>query len=637
LEFNEAQLQAVHHFEGPCLALAGPGSGKTTVLTWRIIHLIEQCHVPPENILVITFTRMAAAEMKERFLKLSEGKYKGVWFGTFHAVFFMILKHAYNYRADNIIKTEEQYRFLKAAVAPFELEIADTNEMLKELLSTIGKLKSAGISTDADESKFLSGICPPKVLQNIYRQYNEYLSKKRLIDFEDMQLYCYELFNARQDILDIWQEKFKYILIDEFQDICELQFNTINLIAQKYQNLFIVGDDDQSIYGFRGASPDYMRIFQEKYPQAVKIDMGMNYRSRPDIVYAARSLISHNKNRMAKNIVAAVSDISGELSPNQSQKLHSVLLKEFEDSTKEYEFLIQKIQEIFKEEKNYCGIAVLTRTNMGASALSEELVKAGIPFVMKEQIKNIYNHWIALDLIAYIQLAMGDTQRKTIFRILNKPLRFLSREAFSDIRIDFDRAREYYRQNSKMAECVDELQADILFLQNRSPFTAIHYIRHAIGYEDYIREYSKEHHENIDDLLQILNEIQESAKKFNSFFEWFAYIEKYTQQLEEQQQEKKEKKDGVSLVTMHSSKGLEYKYVFIVDINEGIVPYHRAVLEKEIEEERRMFYVAMTRAKEKLYLFYTQKLNSKKTEKSRFLDEIDTQYMKVERISERKL
>lgn len=635
MEFNQAQLQAINHFQGPCLTLAGPGSGKTTVLTYRIQNLIEKHGVRPENILVITFTKMAAKEMEERFLNLSEKRYKSVTFGTFHGVYFTILKHAYHYQAGNIITQQEQYRFLKNILGDYELEITDYTEFVKNVLALIGRLKISGIQPD-DDSVLHGELCPSEVFRDIYRRYQKYLTARRYLDFEDMLVYCYELLSARKDILEQWQEQFQYILIDEFQDICRIQFDIIVLLAKKYRNLFIVGDDDQSIYGFRGACPDYMQEFERIYPDAVRIDLCMNYRSAPEIVHAAKSLIEHNKNRFQKDITAYErEDLSSAAVYGEHLGQEKVLIKEFENTDMENAFIAEKLLEEYEMYHTYHRMAVLVRTNAGAVLLTQHLVSKNIPFIIKEQINNPFEHWIAQDIMAYIMLAMGNRERKTFFRILNKPLRYLGREAFPDSTVDFERLRSYYAEKSWLAKKVDKLQADIAFLSKMRPFAAVNYIRKGIGYDAYLKEYAKEQKADLQEFINRLEEIHQSTRDFFDFAAWFQYIEEYSEKLKEgkqegQSMEKNQKTDGVWICTMHSAKGLEYDTVFILDVNEGIIPYHKAILDSEIEEERRMFYVAMTRAKKHLYLCCVGERYHKKLEKSRFLKEIDSHYVRKE-------
>lgn len=627
MEFNKAQIQAMRHFNGPCLTLAGPGSGKTTVLTQRIQYLIEEKNIKPENILVITFTKMAACEMKERFMKLSHGKYKNVTFGTFHSVYFMILRHAYKYNAENIVKRQEQYRFIKSILGDYELEINDTAEFVGELLELIGRVKCSGLEGEK-QCEALGELCPPEIFRDIYCRYQKFLNMRRYIDFEDMLVYCYELLAARKDILSQWQEQFRYILIDEFQDISKIQFDVIVLLASKYRNIFIVGDDDQSIYGFRGACPDYMQEFERIYSEVVRVDLSINYRCTSQIVFAARSLIEHNNNRFQKDIRAAY---EGRLSSDD------VIIKEFKNEDLENEFITAKLKELYETCQSYNNAAVLVRTNAGAALLTQHLVRQNIPFIMKEQFNNPFEHWVALDIMAYMRLAMGNRERKNFFRIINKPLRYFSREAFGESIVDFKKVKEYYAGKSLLLGRVEELESDIEFMTGLTPFAAVNYIRKGIAYEKYLKEYADEHKADYEELIKITGIVQQSAKQCSDFEEWFEYIEKYSDSFTEKNgagSQNKVQNDGVNICTMHGAKGLEYETVFVIDVNEGIIPYHKAVLDSEIEEERRMFYVAMTRAKKKLYLCFVKERYNKKAEKSRFLEEINHEYAKLELLEE---
>ena len=548
MEFHKAQLEAIRHFNGPCITLAGPGSGKTTVLTYRILNLIEKCGVAPEHILVITFTRAAATEMKERFLKLSDNRYSGVCFQTFHSFFFMILRKAYGYRADNIITQQEQTRFFKNILNEYELEITDTMELIRHATAWISNVKRSGKSPDAQ------------------------------------------------------------------------QFQTLQLLADRYRNLFIVGDDDQSIYGFRGACPDYMQEFKKIYPEAVQINLCVNYRCRAPIVAAAKSVIAHNKNRYEKDIVAAQT--------GYGMQTACVVVKEFESTEKQNQFLAEQILKHSKQGK-FSDIAVLVRTNTGTQDFLQTFLQYKIPFTIKEHFLNPFEHWIAQDILAYIHLAMGSRERKYFFRIINRPVRYLSREAFADTVVDFERAKAFYAEKSALKDRVEQLEDDILILSKFSPFAAVNYIRKAIGYEDYIRQYADEKKQDKASLYEILDEISQSTKTCRTFPEWFEYIKAYTEQLQNKKPDNaggdrgRNSMDSVTVSTMHASKGLEYKKVFLVGLNEGNVPYHKAVLEKELEEERRMFYVAMTRAKEELHLYFPRERAGKAQKISRFLQEID--------------
>lgn len=606
-KFNEAQTQAVEHNKGPMMVLAGPGSGKTLVITHRTKNLIEKYKVNPNKILVITFTKAAAQEMKERFGKLMGNQYVPVRFGTFHAVFFSILKHAYNYTANNIIRDSEKKKILQDIVNHLDLDLEDVNEFVSDMESEISLVKGEMISLD----HYFPVNCAKDVFQKIYQKYNESLQRRNLIDFDDMLVYCYELLSQRPDILSLWQQQFSYILIDEFQDINKVQYDIIKMLAQPEDNLFIVGDDDQSIYRFRGAKPDIMLQFEKVYPNAKKVFLDINYRSTKCIVETAAMVIRNNKKRFPKNI------------RTNNQRGTEVAIREFENVKRENEKVVELIREYQAKGVPLSQIAVLFRTNTQPRSLVSKFMEYNLPFQMKEQIPNIYEHWIAKNIIAYIQLAMGSRERGLFLQIANRPKRYLSRQVFDTQEVSFERLHTFYSDKKWMQERLEQFEYDLKALSKMSPYAAISYIRKAIDYDSYLTEYAEYKHIKVDDLYEILDELMELAKPFSNYKEWFSHIEDYARELEEQSSKKREKDpDAVNFITMHGSKGLEYDIVFILDANEGVVPHQKAVLEEDLEEERRMFYVAMTRAKKELFIFFAKERLSKEVTMSRFVAEI---------------
>lgn len=617
MDKSETQQRAVMHFTGPCQVIAGPGSGKTTVITHRTLRLIKECGVPPSNILVITFTRMAAAEMKERFLKLSAENTADslslgadrVTFGTFHAVFFTILKHAYNYNASNIVSGEVQRETVRQSIRSLMLEADDEDELITGLLAEISRVKSDGINPDM----YYSINCPEDVFRRIYNDYCRMLLQNRLIDFDDMLVYCYELLSKRPDVLAAWQNKYRFILVDEFQDINRIQYETVKLLAGSRQNIFIVGDDDQSIYSFRGARPDMMLNFIRDYDNAVQIRLDMNYRSTPQIAGAARRVIENNGKRFKKDIRTCGND--GD----------AVDICHFEDTASENMHIVDAIRKsVACGRRSYGDIAVLTRTNIGGRQLIGKFIEYNIPFTTRDNIPNLYEHRIARDILSYIRIAGGSRDRELFLRIMNKPKRYISRDVLMEEKIDFALLRRRYADKAWMVERIDNLESDLRVLSGCSPLAAVNYIRRGMGYDTYLREYAKEKRINEDDLFTVLMEVQESASEFNTYEEWFEYIEEYSKELKRLSEKRSaaEKINAVSVCTMHGAKGLEYPEVYIIDANEGITPYSKAVLDEEIEEERRMFYVAMTRAKESLHIYSVSERYNKRLEVSRFVKEI---------------
>jgi len=606
MSLNKSQLEAANFGRGPCITLAGPGSGKTTVITNRIYNLIANQGVNPSNILVITFTKAAALEMKERFVCMCKNITYPVTFGTFHAVFFKILRYAYNYNASNILREEDKKQFFKQAVNSHSLEIDDESEFLQNIESEISKIKNEQI----DIHNYYSTNCPQEVFREIFEEYNRFLASRRLIDFDDMLVYCYELFSARPDILKLWQDKYQYILIDEFQDINKLQYEVVKMLAMPQNNLFIVGDDDQSIYRFRGANPSIMLNFSKDYPNAKQILLNVNYRCGKKIINGASKVISNNKQRFPKEIVA------------DSKSTNPIFVKKFLDVNKQVMCIVEEIMNYRARGIEYNDIAVLCRTNTQPGLLIQKFMEYNIPFKMKDVMPNIYEHWIVKNIKAYINIANGSSDRKDYLQIINRPNRYISRDALTSEKVSIGELMEYYSDKEWMLERLDKLQYDLARVQDREPYSAIQYIRKGIEYENYLHEYADYKKINEEELFNILDEVHENSKEFKTCEEWFLYMEKYKEKLKEQANMREQNNDGVVISTMHASKGLEYKAVYIPDANEGIIPHNKSVLETDIEEERRLFYVAMTRAKEYLHIYYSKERYNKELEASRFVSEL---------------
>ncbi len=610
--FTKSQSEAIRHQDGPLLVLAGPGSGKTTVVTKRVQYLVQDCHISPSSILVITFTKAAATEMKERFLRLveqSEEKpqgYGNVLFGTFHAVFFNILKLSYGFTAANILREETRYQYMKEIVDRLKLEIDDENEFISGVLGEISLIKNERISLE----HYFSKNCAEDIFRKIFASYEQRKRNARLIDFDDMLSYTWELLTKRPDILEAWQKKFRYILVDEFQDINRLQYDILRLLAQPENNLFIVGDDDQSIYRFRGAKPEIMLNFQKDFPTAGRVLLNDNFRSTRQIVNAAGRVIRKNQSRFAKEITARGGEGPG------------VRILAFEDQQQECLYLLKEMQEYKKNGGAWQQMAVLYRTNTQPRLLIQKFMEFNVPFRVRDQVPNLFEHWIAKNLFCYIRLACGSKLRKDLLPVLNRPKRYMNRECLNDEIICWEYMMDYYKDKPYVCDKIERLQYDLKMLGRMGPFAAINYIRHVMGYEEYLKEYAEFRRMNAEDLMEVLNELQESARAYKTYDEWFAYMERYKKEMDEMRKRQQEVKEGVHLATMHSSKGLEYDKVFILDAAEGITPYKKAVLDADLEEERRMFYVAMTRAKKELTICWAKKQFSHELTVSRFVEEM---------------
>ena len=605
MQFNKAQIQAIQHNKGPCMVIAGPGSGKTTVLTHRVRYLIDRCGVKPSDILVITFTKAAAEQMKFKFKGLSEGRSSAVTFGTFHAVFFTILKAAYNYSARCIITPQVQHEFVKDQIHRLELEYDDEKEAVDGVLSEISRVKGEAVNIDEYESRCI----PPQSFRIIYMAYDDMLVRKHLIDFDDMIVQCRELLMQREDYRRAWQNKYKYILIDEFQDINKAQFDVVRILADEYINLFVVGDDDQSIYGFRGSAPQIMLDFNKYYSDAVRIDMCINYRSTGNIVFASRAVAEENEHRYYKDITT------------YNSQGDTVSVYEFNSLNDEKAFLVSEIRRLIDTGIAADDIAVLSRTNVIGNMYMSRLESDGIPCCDYSVVQDIYEHWISKDILTYIRIALGSRERIDFLRIINKPLRYISRSYITQP-ADINALKRGYEGNEQMSKQVEKLVSDISMIRSMSPFAAVNYIRKGVGYDEYIRNYIYEHKADKEELYNVLDELAHRASQYMSLSQWLDGIVEYIRQCDKDRQNNTA--DGVHMLTMHGSKGLEYKIVLVMDACEGIIPYNKSILDEQIEEERRLFYVAMTRAKEKLYLLYPKQRYNKDTTRSRFIEELLT-------------
>ena len=427
MAFNEAQREAISHREGPILVLAGPGSGKTTVLTERVRSLIEESQVPPGSILVITFTRAAAREMQQRFERLVGGEKLPVTFGTFHSVFFRILKLAYGYQGKDIVREEQRVQFLKELIAREEIETEDEADFVASVLGEISAVKGEMM----DLSCYYSKNCPEEVFKKLYRGYEERLRALGLIDFDDMLVMCYQLFSERKDILSAWQRKYTYILIDEFQDINRIQYEIVRMLALPENNLFIVGDDDQSIYRFRGARPEIMLGFERDYPGAKKVLLNVNYRSTKTIVETAGRLIEHNRTRFPKEIRA------------EKEMGAPVRTCFYPDAKDEALAVVKEILAWRDAGYPLSDIAVLYRTSLEPRLLVERLMEYNVPFKTRDSLPNIYEHWISRNILAYIRAAMGDLDRGNVLEFINRPKRYISRDALETSPVSWEGVKSF--------------------------------------------------------------------------------------------------------------------------------------------------------------------------------------------------
>ncbi|MDE6213987.1 MAG: ATP-dependent helicase [Lachnospiraceae bacterium] len=581
LSCTNRQREAILHTVGPAGVLAGPGSGKTFVTTHRIHRLITSEGVDPSHILVITFTKAAALEMQERFFRLMETERPPVHFGTFHAVFYHILKQSAQYRGHTIITEAEKRKLIRDILHMHKLFLYLQEEDIEEVLSAVSRAKSSLTELPVKIGKM--GEEDFRFLRTEYQSYLEEFSK---FDFDDLMAACLKLFREDAASLAGWQGQFRYILVDEFQDISPVQYEIVKLLAAPENNLFIVGDDDQSIYGFRGASPDSMQQFFQDFSQAKRILLDVNFRCHREIVEAAGIMIGENKNRLPKEIVANHENGEG----------FSLHREETEEA------LTKAVTAALKQEQmqgNLSACAMICRTNFACGLWAQTLRETGIPCVMREKPKDRFAHFVIQDIRAYLALAKGEYRRQYFLRIMNRPVRYIKRDSLPEERVEREKLLAYYQNTPAIQERVKRFYRDLEALSSKRLHLQIRYIRKAIGYETYLRE--KYGAQKAEEFIQIGEWFEDFSRQFMTLREMDDYISQYKETIQETT---KADEEGVQLMTMHASKGLEFPTVFLPECNEGKVPMHKAKAEDEIEEERRMFYVAMTRAKEKLCLFY---------------------------------
>jgi len=620
MKLNRGQDEAIKHGNGPCMVLAPPGSGKTLIVTERTRYLIEESGVHPDQILVITFTRYAAREMKERFERLTAGKNYPVTFGTFHSIFYGILKCAYGIGANNLMSEKESSVLLQEVLDQTNIEstpeVEDEEELVRELLREVGMVKNGLCHLKDFHSKYLT----QDEFAEVFRSYEHQKKELKKFDFDDMLVQCYALFRKKPEILQGWQKRFQYILIDEFQDINRVQYEVIRMLAAPRYNLFVVGDDDQSIYGFRGAKPELMLYMKQEFPSLRTISLTVNYRSTEFITGAAARVILHNDTRFYKRVQSF---------RGRGQNVH---VQEVLDEQEEAQYVTEEIQKKLDQGIKPGEIAVLFRAAVQARMISEILSEHRIPFEMRDYVTNFYRHFIVKDIMAYLQLAAGKRDRSLFLTICNRPLRYLARNSMENRQVNFEDLRKFYCDKDWMLDIIDQFDVDVRMMKNMAPYAAIQYIRKKIGYDDFLKEYAEKHQISWKQLMDVMAELEERSKNFKSYDEWEIHIAKYTQELEEQQAKarkiKGERENKVQLMTIHSAKGLEFEDVFVIHANEGEIPHQKAEKKDEIEEERRLFYVALTRAKNNLCISYITQKNGNSIKPSRFVEELLGQRIK---------
>ena len=581
---NKEQLKAIQSKAGPLLVLAGPGSGKTYVITHHMIYLISECHIPANQILVITFTKAAALEMQKRAVSANPAC-SYVIFGTFHSVFYHILKLSNPNKAYQLAGDKERFLLLKDLIKnenshDTSVDLIQEAECCMQEISRFKNLFPDPLSQQNEKM--------PEKYRRIYHLYEEWLQENGKLDFDDMIKLCYQQLKSDRKLRSYWQDRFSHILIDEFQDINRLQYETICLLGANH-NIYAVGDDDQAIYSFRGSDPALMNQFIRDF-DAKTVSLVDNYRSSRDIVALSSRFIAHNKDRFEKH-PQAVSDRTDSLKVIPCQSAKEVLMT---------------IQEaVFQYHDQYPNKtqAILLRTNRQVYAYQN---------IGQGQREDTI---LALDLLSYLAFLNEGYKRSDFIKIMNKPVRYIPYGILSEPVIDFAKLKKRAMGKSWVVERLVELEGQVAFAKGLDMAGQARYIYKAMGYEAYYKSGVKTHPEIGMD--QITDQTQDQA------FELFLGRLKNCNDLSalqkeyEAEQKTDQKNSHVTVMTYHASKGLEFDRVYLPNLEYGKVPHGRMLTLQELEEERRMFYVALTRAKESLWL-----LHDKSQTVSPFLEEL---------------
>ena len=605
-KLNGNQRLAVCHEMGPMLVLAGPGSGKTTVLLCRILRLLERGLARPTQILALTFSKTAAEEMRERFRKARGAE--GVAFGTFHSIFFRILRSRYGWSVEQVFQEEERRNVLREILEEMKWDIPDLEEYISVFFSQLSLMNSELETVHQFEPVGMA----VEEFRKLFHAYERYKERHEKIDFDDMLTLCYQLLKEDEKVRTFWQNKYKFILVDEFQDVNQAQFACLQILAEGHQNLFVVGDDDQSIYAFRGARPDFLLHFPTIYPTAKKVILNTNYRSTERVISLAERVIGNNEVRFSK-------DMKG--TGAEGDKVTFFLA---EDTAAEAACIAEKIAGLLDEGVPLTEIAVIYRTNLQGGAFARELYKRGIPYDLRDNSGNVYEHWIAKDLLAYLLLAENEESDSALRRILNKPKRYIGKDLLAEAEtMPYNLMRSFFVCPSLkkwQEEHLENLRIDLSQIRKKQPYDGLKYVRKVTGYDEYLEEFAAYRRTSAQVLWEIADEVMETAKDCTDAKMFRDRLEEMSRQMKEQTRNKGQQRTGVALMTMHGAKGLEFQAVFLPTLVEGVVPHEKGL--EQIEEERRLFYVAMTRAGEKLCLSAVRKRYEKEKDPSRFLAEM---------------
>ena len=626
-ELNNMQKQAVLNTEGPCLVIAGAGSGKTKVLTHKIAYLIQEKNIKPWNILAITFTNKAANEMKERVEKLVGEVAKDMWIGTFHSICVKILRRYIDRLGfDNtflIFDTSDQKTLIKECMKT--LKIDDKMFTDRSIIAEISNGKNEMLEPKAYQTKY-AGDYRKEIIGKIYELYQKRLKENNAIDFDDIINYTIKILTENEDVLEYYTSKFRYVLVDEYQDTNKAQFTLVTILASKYGNITVVGDNDQGIYSFRGADISNILNFEKDFPGTKIIKLEQNYRCTGNILKAANSVIKHNENKYEKKL----------WTENDEGSL-PVIYKS-DDEYDEGRFIVEEINHLRREEYfKYSDFTILYRMNSQSRAIEEILRREAIPYKIVGGLK-FYERKEIKDIISYLRLIYNFSDNISLKRVINEPKRGIGKTSIDNIQeisektglsmFDIIKHADEYGLNRVKINAQEFIET-IEYLRSKIESLSIsELIKETLNKTGYVKALELENTteaesriQNLEEFLTVAIEFEEEEAE-NTLGD---FLEGITLSSDIDGMEDSE--DSVTLMTLHSAKGLEFPVVFLVGLEEGIFPGNKSIGEpKEIEEERRLFYVGITRAKQYLYLTCSKKRtifgSTSYNQISRFINEI---------------
>ncbi len=596
------QLKAITHHSGPALVLAGPGSGKTFTIVQHIQYLIHDKKIPPEEILVVTFSKAAAIEMQMRYLESadSNSSTNPVRFGTFHSLGYQILRSTGQFRNFSLITEKQKYHRLEVILKNEGLSSLCTHAQETILLNALAARKAGG--REKTSLELLDVNSAEFDAEKLFALYQSDLEERNLLDYDDLILKCNELFRKSPAVLERYQQLFTHILVDEFQDINASQYELITMLALPQKELFVVGDDDQSIYGFRGSRPEFMREFLQQYTDVKRYELTSNYRSGERIVALGRKIIEQNKERFSKEFLPKKRE--GEVS-----------FQHLNTRREEEELLVQDIRKNSMECLDQT--AIIVRTNLEARQYEALIKEKQLPVAgstKKEQ--GVFQSEVAEDLYAFLRFLYEGGHRKDFLRIMDKLDSDLTRKALISENVSQEELMRYYRNHAQMQMRIQRLFSKLALAKRLQVHLAIQLFRNEMGYDSYLKKKSRSYAE-YEDQKKMAQTIQEAFASYQRT----KPLDEFISQCQEKEKSSPvvEQRKGIHVLTMHASKGLEFQHVYLPDLNEGMIPPKGVVDTKQIEEERRLLYVAVTRAREKLFLYETRERNRKVT---RFLQRI---------------